>query len=173
MPLGSRKLGGYKQKLNAGTGRGAGITIAVTETVNDSNVVFDITSNLVEGATIWFETTGNVTNSDLLLTTLEQRETLGSTGIGKGVAIPHCRTMSVSEIHMIVGISEKGVDYDAPDNEKVNLFFLILAPPQEETNNYLPILGKICEMARDKKLREKMIKASDHETFVQLIREGR
>lgn len=114
-----------------------------------------------------------VTSKELLLTTLKQRETMGSTGIGKNVAIPHCRTMSLSEIYLVVGISKDGIDYNSPDGKKVHLFFLILAPPQEETNNYLPILGKICEMAKDDKLRKKMISTRDYETFVQLIREGR
>ncbi len=108
-----------------------------------------------------------------VLTTLKQREMLGSTGIGNQVAIPHCRTLSVSEINVVVGLSESGIDFEAMDGDKAHLFFLILAPPLEESNNYLPILGKICELARDKKLRDKMIHSQDHETFVQLIHGGR
>ena len=89
------------------------------------------------------------------------------------MAIPHCRTLSVSEINVVVGLSESGIDFEAMDDNPVHLFFLILAPPQEESNNYLPILGKICELARDEKFRDKMIHAQDHQTFVQLIHGGK
>ncbi|HDQ45142.1 MAG TPA: PTS sugar transporter subunit IIA [bacterium] len=114
-----------------------------------------------------------VKSKHLVLMTLKQRETLGSTGIGSHVAIPHCRTLSVSEIHIVAGLSRNGIDFDGIDGKKVQLFFLILAPPQEETNRYLPILGKICELAREKKLREQMIKAQDLNEFIRIIQKGK
>lgn len=100
---------------------------------------------------------------------LFKRETLGSTGIGKGVAIPHCRSLAVSEILIIVGISEEGVHYAAIDKKKVHLFFLIIAPPQEKSNLYLPILGKIVEIVRDSKKRRSLMKAENYTTFLKVI----
>jgi PTS system nitrogen regulatory IIA component len=110
-----------------------------------------------------------VTNRDILLETLRKRETLGSTGIGKNVAIPHCRTLTVSEIHIVIGMSKNGIHYDAIDKKKVHLFFLIVAPPQEETSLYLPILGKIVEIVRDSKLRRQLLKVHDFETFLKIF----
>jgi nitrogen PTS system EIIA component len=113
--------------------------------------------------------TGVLKNSNLVLETLKKRETLGSTGIGKGVAIPHCRTLAVSKIHIVCGVSKKGIEYDATDKKKVNLFFLILAPPNDEANRYLPILGTLVERIRDSKTRQALIGAKDFTDFVQVI----
>lgn len=115
---------------------------------------------------------GHLMNRNLILDTLLNRETLGSTGIGKGVAIPHCRTLTVTETAIIVGFSKKGLSYDSIDKKKVQLFFLIIAPPNDESNLYLPILGKIVEMVRDTKMRNAMLKAEDFESFSTVIKKG-
>ncbi len=92
----------------------------------------------------------------LVFETLLNREMLGSTGIGKQVAIPHCRTLAIPEISIVVGISKKGIDFNALDDQPVQLFFLILAPPLDESNQYLPILGKLCEMLKNTKFKDKL-----------------
>lgn len=97
-----------------------------------------------------------IKNKRVILETLKKRETLGSTGIGHGVAIPHCRTLSVSDVQLVVGLSAEGVEYDALDKKPVHLFFLIVAPPQEKSNLYLPILGKLVELLRDENLRKRL-----------------
>ena len=116
-----------------------------------------------------FLNTGKIKSRSLIMENLFKRETLGSTGIGKGVAIPHCRSLAVSEILIIVGISEEGVHYAAIDKKKVHLFFLIIAPPQEKSNLYLPILGKIVEIVRDSKKRRSLMKAENYTTFLKVI----
>ena len=112
---------------------------------------------------------GKIKTKDIVLETLAKRETLGSTGIGKGVAIPHCRTLAISEVQIVVGVSKRGIPYDAIDRKKVHLFFLIIAPPQEESNLYLPILGKVVEMLRDSKVRKLLMKAKDFRLFLDII----
>ncbi len=113
---------------------------------------------------------GVVKSKRLVLDTLSKRETLGSTGIGKGVAVPHCRTLAVSDVHVVIGVSRNGVDYDAVDQKKVNLFFLIVAPPHESSNLYLPVLGKIVELVRDGKMRKAMIGAVNFGAFIQIVK---
>ena len=115
---------------------------------------------------------GLVKGKSLVLETLSKRETLGSTGIGRGVAVPHCRTMAASEVHIVVGISKDGVDFAAIDKKPVNLFFLIVAPPVEGNALYLPLLGKIVEMVRDTKLRQAMVGAGDFVTFIKIFQGG-
>jgi nitrogen PTS system EIIA component len=115
---------------------------------------------------------GLVKGKSLVLETLNKRETLGSTGIGKGVAVPHCRTMAVSEVFIVVGISRDGVDFSASDKKPVNLFFLIVAPPVEGNALYLPLLGKIVEMVRDSKLRQAMINSGDFAAFIKIFQGG-
>lgn len=111
-----------------------------------------------------------ITNKKVILETLKKRELLGSTGIGKGVAIPHCRSLAVSDIHIVVGISKEGIPYEASDNEKVRLFFLIIAPPQEKSNLYLPFLGKIVELVWDTEIRESLKDCSDFSSFLTIIK---
>lgn len=113
---------------------------------------------------------GVVKSKRLVLDTLSKRETLGSTGIGKGVAIPHCRTLAVSDVYVVVGISRDGVDFDAVDEKKVNLFFLIVAPPHESSNLYLPVLGNIVEMVRDAKMRKALAGVEQYDSFIQIIK---
>lgn len=115
---------------------------------------------------------GKVKSKGLILETLNRRETLGSTGIGKGVAVPHCRTLAVFEILIVVGIAQEGIQYDAIDKKKVTLFFLIVAPPQEETNLYLPILGKIVEIVRNSKVRRSLRKVKDFSSLLDAVLGG-
>lgn len=113
-----------------------------------------------------------IKNKKLLLNTLKQRETLGSTGIGKGVAIPHCRTLTVPDIQIVVGLSKSGVPYESVDQEPVHLFFLIIAPPKEESCLYLPILGALVEKLNDDKIRKQLLETKEFNGFVQVIAGG-
>lgn len=89
------------------------------------------------------------TDAELIYTTLLKREELGSTGIGKGIAIPHCRSLAVTKLEIAVGRTVKPVDFNAIDKKPVSLFFLIIAPPQDPGNQYLITLGKIVQIAKE------------------------
>ncbi|MEO0053215.1 MAG: PTS sugar transporter subunit IIA, partial [candidate division WOR-3 bacterium] len=81
--------------------------------------------------------------AEQLLQTLQKREELGSTGIGRGIAIPHGRSLLLDKLEIAVGRSTKGVEFDAIDKKPVHLFFLVMAPPQDPGNQYLITLGRI------------------------------
>lgn len=83
-----------------------------------------------------------------LVRLLKRREALGSTGVGRAIAIPHCRALGIADLKLGFGIHKAGVDYDAVDGKPVNVFFLIVAPPNEVSNQYLPVLGKIAQFAQ-------------------------
>lgn len=85
----------------------------------------------------------------ILFKTLKRRENLGSTGIGNGVAIPHCRSLVANRLRLAYGRKPSGVEFASIDDEPVNHFFLIIAPPLEVSNQYLPVLGKIAQFAKD------------------------
>src|SRR6266850_1381274 len=78
-----------------------------------------------------------------ILDLLAQREALGSTAIGKGVAVPHARSALIGERAVLVARSVRGIDFDAPDGEPVHLFFLIVAPSVEHDPIYLKLLADI------------------------------
>jgi mannitol/fructose-specific phosphotransferase system IIA component (Ntr-type) len=69
--------------------------------------------------------------NDTLLRMLQRRETLGSTGVGRGIAIPHCRSTVVSRLRLAFGHHPAGIEYQAIDSRPVHDFFLIVAPPLE------------------------------------------
>lgn len=77
-----------------------------------------------------------------------EREYKGSTGIGKGIAIPHARTSGVSSLVGALGISDKGIDFESEDAEQCHLVFLILAPPEESTT-YLKALSAVAFIGKD------------------------
>ncbi len=108
-------------------------------------------------------------NSQIVLEMLHQRERLGSTGIGKGVAIPHGRTTSASDIMIAFGKSEQGIEYEAIDGKPVQLVFMIIAPPQDENNMYLPILGKMVEILSKSKNRKKLLSIENFDEFKDFI----
>ena len=97
--------------------------------------------------------------SDTLLRMLQRRETLGSTGVGRGIAIPHCRSLVVSRLRLAYGHRRDGVEFQAIDDRPVHDFFLIVAPPLEVSNQYLPVLGKIAQFAKEPDIPDRLAAA--------------
>lgn len=81
------------------------------------------------------------------------RESLGSTGIGMGIAIPHLRATIFSSIRLAYGHSKSGIDFGALDGAKVNHFFLVASPPVDPSNLYHPILAKVVQLVKAEKSR--------------------
>jgi PTS system fructose-specific IIC component/PTS system nitrogen regulatory IIA component len=82
---------------------------------------------------------------DDILAALWERETKMSTGIRQGIAIPHGRTNAVSQVCGVLGVSKKGIDYDALDGKPVYLLFMILAP-ELEAEKHLRVLKRLAEL---------------------------
>jgi mannitol/fructose-specific phosphotransferase system IIA component (Ntr-type) len=110
-------------------------------------------------------------STDTLLRMLQRRETLGSTGVGRGIAIPHCRSLVVNRVRLAYGHHRKGVEYQAIDNRPVFDFFLIVAPPLEVSNQYLPVLGKIAQFAKDADIPERLAGLQTADDFLRLLGE--
>lgn len=107
----------------------------------------------------------------ILYKTLKRRENLGSTGIGKGIAIPHCRSLVVNTLRLAYGRKPSGADFQAIDGDPVRHFFLIVAPPLEVSNQYLPILGKIAQFAKDPEIPNTLSNIEDPDDFLSLLEE--
>jgi len=106
---------------------------------------------------------------EILHKLLTKREHLGSTGIGKGVAIPHCRSLVVDRLRVAYGRKPEGLSFDAVDAKPVYHFFLIVAPPVEISNQYLPVLGKIAQFCKNAKNLQRLAEASSTEEFFKVI----
>jgi mannitol/fructose-specific phosphotransferase system IIA component (Ntr-type) len=88
---------------------------------------------------------------------LIRREILGSTGYGQGIAIPHCRTHAVTRLRLAFGVHREGIPMHAVDGHPVRVFFLIVAPPMEVSNQYLPVLGRIAQLVREPEVPSRLL----------------
>jgi PTS system nitrogen regulatory IIA component len=109
--------------------------------------------------------------SETLLRMLQRRESLGSTGVGRGIAIPHCRSLVISRLRLAYGHRREGIAFDAIDNRPVFDFFLIVAPPLEISNQYLPVLGKIAQLAKEPDVPERLAALTSADDFFRLLEE--
>jgi mannitol/fructose-specific phosphotransferase system IIA component (Ntr-type) len=107
----------------------------------------------------------------MLYKMLKRRENLGSTGIGRGIAIPHSRSQLVSKQRVAFGRKAEGVDFRAIDEKPVNFFFLIVAPPLEVSNQYLPVLGKIAQFSKEPDVPERLLALTEPQQFLALLEE--
>ncbi len=97
-----------------------------------------------------------------------ERERMGSTGIGKGIAIPHGKTDAIKSVAISFGRSSKGVDFDALDDQPVKLIFL-LAAPNDAGPIYLKALARLSRILRKEEFRESLLKAKDEKAVLDLI----
>lgn len=109
---------------------------------------------------------------EMLFKMLKKRENLGSTGIGKGFAIPHCRSLVVDKLNVAFGRHSKGVNFNSIDSKPANFFFLIVAPPVEISNYYLPVLGKVAQFCKSTDITGKLDKLEKDEDFLALLGEA-
>ncbi len=107
----------------------------------------------------------------MLFKMLKRRENLGSTGIGRGIAIPHCRSLVVNKLRVAFGRKPQGVDFRAIDEKPVHFFFLIVAPPLEVSNQYLPVLGKIAQFSKEPDIPERLLSLKEPKEFLALLEE--
>ncbi len=107
---------------------------------------------------------------DELLRVLQEREKLGSTGIGDGIAIPHGKLKQAKELMLVFGRSLRGVNFDALDGRKVNLFFLLVAP-EEAVGIHLKMLARISRILKDPTVRRGLLDAPDSAAIYSVIRE--
>lgn len=105
-----------------------------------------------------------------IMEALIKREKLGSTGIGKGVAVPHTKHKSVSEIVGVFARSMNGVDFDSLDGEPVYLFFLLLSPI-DSSNVHISALEKISSVIRNQDFRNFMRNAPGKPELVDILKE--
>jgi nitrogen PTS system EIIA component len=107
----------------------------------------------------------------ILYKMLKRRENLGSTGIGKGIAIPHCRSLVVNRLRVAFGRKREGLDFRAIDDQPVHNIFLIVAPPLEVSNQYLPVLGKIAQFSKESDVASRLQQIGSPQEFLGMLEE--
>lgn len=116
--------------------------------------------------------TGAVKEKDVpkFVQILLDREALGSTGIGQGVAIPHGKTSCTSRLVGAVGVSRAGLNFDSLDGELVHIFFLLVAP-EDSAGPHLKALARISRLLKERHFRDSLRAAKDEKTLLKIIRD--
>jgi PTS system nitrogen regulatory IIA component len=109
-------------------------------------------------------------SSEELLQVLLEREKLGSTGIGEGIAIPHGRLKRLKDFRISFGRSTKGVDFESIDRKPSQIFFLVMAPENSAVNN-LKLLGRIVTLLKDTSFKKRLMEAASQKELFQIITE--
>jgi len=112
---------------------------------------------------------GKVKNAKEMVKILLERESLGSTGIGQGIAIPHGKSSKISQMIGAIGISKGGVDFEALDGESVYIFVLLLAPA-DSAGPHLKALARISRLLKDKFFRDSLKNATGEENLLEIIK---
>lgn len=116
------------------------------------------------------KTTKKVKKTDEIIDVVLEREKLGSTGIGQGVAIPHGKTDVLQEQAGVLGISHKGIEFNSLDGEPVHIIFLLVGPV-EVAGQHLKALSRISRLFKDKFLRQAIRDAKTTEEVVKIIQQ--
>jgi PTS system nitrogen regulatory IIA component len=114
--------------------------------------------------------TKKIKNSDDIINIVLERERLGSTGIGQGVALPHGKIELLQEQIGVLGISRKGIDFNSLDGEPVHIIFLLVGPV-EVAGQHLKALSRISRLFKDKFLRQAIKEAKSTQEVVKLIQQ--
>jgi mannitol/fructose-specific phosphotransferase system IIA component (Ntr-type) len=114
---------------------------------------------------------GRIQRPGALLRALVEREALGSTGIGHGVAVPHCRSAEVAEAVLVLGRTEDGIAFDAIDGQPARLFFLLVAPESQPAEQG-QLLARIARLVRDEATRLRLLRLDTPAQVQELLNAG-
>ena len=116
---------------------------------------------------------GNVKASDRedIVRAIMKREELGSTGIGRGIAVPHTKHAGVDRLVGTVGVSSDGIEFDSLDGQNAQLFFLLVSPP-DRPGDHLRALENISRQLRDDTFCRFLKQSKTKEDILQLLEEA-
>ncbi|MFA5356463.1 MAG: PTS sugar transporter subunit IIA [Candidatus Omnitrophota bacterium] len=132
------------------------------QSVKKEEVIKELVDALVEGGEI------DKRSRAKLIEALMTRESLGSTAIGQGIAIPHAKSDCVDKLVAAFGLSKKGVDFDSLDGEPAYIFFLLVAP-QDSAGPHLKALARISRLLKDKYFRDSLRACMDDKSVIKII----
>ncbi len=136
-----------------------GAIVAELNATDKKGVLSELTASLAEVSGV---------KQEELLRVLLERERLGSTGIGGGIAIPHGKLKPLQSMLMGFGRSRKGVDFDAMDGKPTHIFFLLLAP-ENSTGGHLKMLARISRLLKNTVFKERLMNAADWRELYMVI----
>ena len=150
-------------------------SVKITDYITEDLIDLDLKSKnresiLVELSKLLERSKNILVEDNDIYKALVDREKLGSTGIGKGVAIPHARTESAKERTVAFGISRKGIDFNSMDDEEVHIFF-VFASPNKDSQIYLKVLARISRLIREENFRQNLMDCKTAKEVIACIAE--
>lgn len=113
---------------------------------------------------------GKIDDFDNVLEAIHKREEMGSTGLELGIAVPHAKTEEVKSLTVAIGISPEGIEFESLDGKPSQLFFLMLAPPNQ-SGPHIEALAEIAKLSRSRAFISTLINARSSQEVVELFRE--
>lgn len=113
---------------------------------------------------------GKISDTEQVYDALMKREALGSTGLEQGIAVPHAKTTAVNSLTVALGISPKGVDFQAIDGDLSKLFFLLVAPP-DQSGPHIEALADIARITKSQAFCRTLASATSPAEVVELFSE--
>ena len=150
-------------------------SVKITDYITEDLIDLDLKSKnresiLVELSKLLERSKNILVEDNDIYKALVDREKLGSTGIGKGVAIPHAKTESAKELTVAFGISRKGRDFNSMDDEEVHIFF-VFASPNKDSQIYLKVLARISRLIREENFRQNLMDCKTAKEVIACIAE--
>lgn len=147
--------------------------IKITDYMSENLISLNLTAKTKDEVLIelskLIENSSNISSEgNTIYKALVEREKLGSTGIGKGVAIPHAKTEVADKLTIAFGVSKEKIDFKSMDNEKVNLFF-VFASPNKDSQIYLKVLARISRLIREESFREGLLNCKTPKEVIEYI----
>jgi PTS system nitrogen regulatory IIA component len=143
----------------------------ISQLLDKKAIIADLGASDKKGAidelSVAVSTTTSASAKDIAMVLME-REQLGSTGIGGGIAIPHGKLDAVKSIRIGFGLSRKGVEYDSLDDKPVHLFFLLLTP-ENSAGGHLKVLAQISKMLKMDQFKKKLMTAESVDAIYDII----
>jgi fructose-specific phosphotransferase system IIA component len=142
----------------------------ITEDVVKVPLVSDNKNDIIRELIQILVDAGKIIDADAAYYAIIKREEQGSTGLEKGIAVPHAKCAEVSSLTISIGIKPSGVDFDAIDEKPSYLFFMLLAPP-DQSGPHIEALAEIARMTRSEAFCSTLINAKSEKEVVDLFKE--
>jgi PTS system nitrogen regulatory IIA component len=146
----------------------------ITDILHEDSIIGELTSRdkkgVLEELVSVLVDCGRLKNKEKPLQVLLERERLGSTGIGDGIAIPHGKLKEIKSIICAFGRTKEGIDFQSIDEKPSHLFFLLFAP-EESASEHLQALARISRILKDGRLRKRLMEAASKKELYRLIAE--
>ena len=111
---------------------------------------------------------GKIEDAESVFRAVMLRENMGSTGLEKGIAVPHAKTHTVNNLVLAIGVSPEGIDFDSLDGEPSKLFFLLIATPQQ-AGPHIEALSEIARLTRSSNFCKLLLNAKTPKEIVDIF----